>query len=1002
MRQSLSQRITTNFYAWEHIGRGWYVFDKPVELEPDFVPFIPVDSAWTGIDESLRPSIFERVTDFLIGSSKREEQAESELPSETLNAFPLATEEAMESFSISFPKGEKPFKSIDIERFMTMLSNTKSHLCFEIVAWDNLIRLQFVCRASDTAYVEAQVRAYFPSVIIQTGTSYIYNILDENKALAVLDLGLAEEFMRPLAVTDRFESDPLTGLYGILDNLKGDEQAVIQIMLKGTINPWAVCIMESVTDGSGESAFANASEMPKLAQEKVSAPLFAASIRIVTQDSSFEKAKVLAFTLANTFSQCTQSAANRLITLNSSYYQAEDHFVDILYRRTRRTGMLLNAKELATFVHYPVSISAKQLETDIRKTKRAPNIAWGHEFCLGTNRHRDFEGIVTLSAEQRLKHMHVIGATGTGKSTLLQSCIVQDIHLGNGVAVLDPHGDLIESILPYIPKERIQDVIIIDPADSEFPVGFNILTAHSDIEKEILASDLVSVFRRLSTSFGDQMHSVLANAIIAFLESSTGGTLMDLRRFLIEKDFRNDFLKTVADPNVVYYWQKEYPLLKSSSIGSILTRLDSFLRPKLIRNMVAQKKSLDFEDIMDSKKIVLIKLAEGLVGKENSYLLGTFFVSKVYQAAMARQAKSKNERTSFFLYIDEFQNFATPSMSSILSGTRKYGLGCILAHQDMSQLQSQDSELATAVVSNAGTRVCFRIGDIDAKRFADGFSSFETQDIQNLEVGQAIVRIERPEYDFTMSTLVLSEIEEIRAYTERETIIERSRQQYGTARSDIEQSINYSEAKAGSNDRIISFERVEETEPEPIQPEKAVEVAESTTKEQLIRRKEQTEHRYLQTFIKKMAEERGYKASIEEPTPDGKGRVDVALERNGKRIACEIGMTTTAEWELHNIEKCLNAGYDHVIAIAKGKSMINVMQSKIRSSIEITLQEKIRVMEASELVSILDSETNKEMSAEMRIKGYRVHVEYSAISNEEFNAKKNLITQTIMNFLKSK
>ncbi len=179
--------------------------------------------------------------------------------------------------------------------------------------------------------------------------------------------------------------------------------------------------------------------------------------------------------------------------------------------------------------------------------------------------------------------MHIIGATGTGKSTLLLSLITQDIQQGNGLCVLDPHGDLIETILRYIPEERSKDVVLIDPADSEFPIGFNILSAHSELEKELLSSDLVASFKRLSTSWGDQMNSVFSNAILAFLESTNGGTLADLRRFLVEKSYRDTFLKTVLDPNVVYYWQKEYPLLKSNSIGSILTRLDTFLRPKLIR-----------------------------------------------------------------------------------------------------------------------------------------------------------------------------------------------------------------------------------------------------------------------------------------------------------------------------------------------------------------------------------------------------------------------------------
>jgi len=328
----------------------------------------------------------------------------------------------------------------------------------------------------------------------------------------------------------------------------------------------------------------------------------------------------------------------------------------------------------------------------------------------------------------------------------------------------------------------------------------------------------------------------------------------------------------------------------------------------------------------------------------------------------------------------------------------------------MSQLQKYDTELANAVVSNAGTRVCFRIGDIDAKRFADGFSSFEAQDIQNLGVGQAIARIERPEYDFTMSTLVLNEIELEKAEIAKNTVISLSREKYGTAKEEVEQSLEY-----------LREQKVQETEPkpkkeiiitppipkeevqEPLEPlvrqiqgitepptqdtVNPVEIPATETKARLVKQKELSEHRYTQMFIKKMAEARGYIAMIEAPTPDG-GRIDVALERSGRKIACEIGMTTTAEWELHNIEKCIAAGYDVVVAIAKSKEMIRVMQEEIKKNIDVSLQSKVMVLEAEALVAYLDTEIAKEASTETRIKGYRVKVEYVNPSDGDIPRKK--------------
>jgi hypothetical protein len=201
--------------------------------------------------------------------------------------------------------------------------------------------------------------------------------------------------------------------------------------------------------------------------------------------------------------------------------------------------------------------------------------------------------------------------------------ITQDIAAGHGVAVLDPHGDLIDDIVIRIPEHRTSDVILLDPADEEFPVGFNVLSAHSELEKTLLSSDLVAVFRRLSTSFGDQMVAVLGNAVLAFLESSEGGTLIDLRRFLLDKAFRTKFLETVADEHVRSYWKDEYPLLKGGAHASILTRLNTFLLPKVIRHMVAQKQDrLGMRAIMDGQKILLAKLSQVAIGEDNSHLLG--------------------------------------------------------------------------------------------------------------------------------------------------------------------------------------------------------------------------------------------------------------------------------------------------------------------------------------------------------------------------------------------
>jgi hypothetical protein len=460
---------------------------------------------------------------------------------------------------------------------------------------------------------------------------------------------------------------------------------------------------------------------------------------------------------------------------------------------------------------------------------------------------------------------------------------------------------------------------------------------------------------------------------------------------------------------------KEYPLVKSASIGPILTRLDTFLRPKLIRNMVGQKKSLDFDNILNSGKILLVKLSQGLIGDENSYLLGTVFVSKIYQAAMARQAQGKETRKDFFLYVDEFQNFITPSMSRILSGARKYHLGLILAHQDMQQLVQEDQALAGSVIANAGTRICFRLGDTDAKRFEDGFSFFDSEDLQNLETGQAIVRFERPDYDFNLSVSPIKETNTEFSKNIRTQVIEHTRAKYGTPKETVEASFEYfnvttEEEKPAipkqppvviPQKEVAVVQKPENTEIEkPVVVEGLNQEKIQETTDRLVKQKELSQHRYMQTLIKKMAEARGYKALIEEPTPDGKGRVDVALEKNGKKIACEIGVTTSKEWEVHNIEKCIAAGYDPVIAISNDKKGIELMQKQVNETLDANTRKKVFVMEPEQLFFYLDTETAKEATTEKRVKGYRVKVEYSASPQEETKQRRESVAKAVLNSLK--
>jgi hypothetical protein len=1006
---SLSEQRTAQFYQWETRCRGWNCYDAPVQLEPSFEPFIFRKQKEQYTDDGLRPTIVSSILDFVSGKTKQQEeiQQEEQVP---LAPFLFENDAPLEFISVSVPKGYK-VKAEEMQQLLCMLSYSRYPISFEIIASHTLITIQFACREPDSAHVHNQIKAYFPESIINIKNDVLLEVLErENQYGYIVDFGLSEEFMRPIKSVKNFDLDPYIGLFGMLENLGVDESAAIQILFQGTQNAWAESIVQSVTDSDGKSFFLDAPDMTDLAKEKVSSPLYAVTVRTMGISQTFIQAQAIAGNIGGGISYLSYSETNALLPLVTEAYEFELRLQDVALRQSHRQGMILNSKELATLVHFPsASVVSHKLNHDTRKTKAVPKNAIGNQFIIGRNTHQGKEQFASINNIHRLKHTHIIGATGTGKSTLLLSSIVQDIEHGEGIAVLDPHGDLIESILAHIPPERMDDVILIDPADADYPVGFNILSAYSEIEKDILSSDLVAVFRRLSTSWGDQMNSVFANAILAILESEKGGTLVDLRRFLIEKSFRDSYLKSVIDPSIVYYWQKEFPLLKSGSIGPILTRLDTFLRPKVIRYMVAQKKGPDFEQILDSKKILLVKLSQGLIGTENSYLLGTFIVSKIQQAAMARQMKSKESRGDFFLYIDEFQNFITPSMSTILSGARKYHLGLILAHQDMQQLVKQDLELASSVVSNAGTRICFRLGDTDAKRFESGFSFFDSQDLQNLDTGEAIARVERPEYDFTIDTIPILELDAAKAEGVRNVVIAKSRERYGTPKKEIEALFEVESEQVRPEtvkEETIVFPTVQKKEEKLIAEELKLIVPPVTptleaNTPSVAEKKAVSQHRYLQTLIKKMAEARGYKASIEEQTPDRKGKVDVALERNGKKIACEVSVTSTDIYEVHNMEKCLSAGYDLVVECSTDTKTLENIRKAIELNLSATAQKKILVFTPDELFLYLDKQVAKDASSETLIKGYRVKVEYDAVSEEDMKKKRDTISQVVVNSLKN-
>lgn len=903
-------------------------------------------------------------------------------------------------------------------QFLTSLTAASYPISYELVATSQVIIVQFACRVSDRALIEQQLRAHFSPMVVSERTGALVESWQKsvNTSSLIVEFGLSDEFLRPLRTFSNFEIDPLIGIIGTLADLRGKEVAVLQVLMQPTRYCWAESILRSVSDGRGRSFFADAPEMPGLAREKVSSALYAVVIRAAARAENAARVRQIMSNLSGALSQFANPPCNQLFPLSNDDYDEQDHESDLLIRTSHRSGLILNLDELVSFVHLPSpSVVTEKLVRYERKTKPAPAGTATGEVVLGQNLHGDHSTPVCLSREYRLRHLHVIGASGSGKSTLLLNLINQDIEGGRGVGLLDPHGDLIDAVLARIPDDRLDDVILFDPADEDFPIGFNILSAHSTLEKNLLASDLVAVFRRLSTSWGDQMNSVLANAIIAFLESRVGGTLIDLRRFLVEVDYRREFLQNVEDEEIVYFWQREFPLLTGRPQASILTRLDAFLRPKLIRHMVGQKQNrLDLTALMNKGKILLAKLAQGAIGEENAYLLGSFLVSKFHQAAIARQGVPEQIRHPFYLYIDEFHNFVCPSMASILSGARKYGLGLILAHQELRQVGSRQDEVFQAVLANPCTRVCFRVGDDDAHRLADGFATFEAIDLQNLGVGEAIARIEQAQHDFNLKTELMQPVNHNLAADRQVKARAISREKYAVPRDVITSELaaqRLSPPTASTSTRQRSSKMGAAAKPIP---PVIIEKLETTSDEQVIepviplslQRKPPTpgrggqQHKYLQHLIKGWAERRGFKTCVEETILGGMGCVDVVIEHGDYRLACEITITTTPTHELSNIQKCLAATYSQIVVVSPERRALQQVRKIAEESLVASAFAKLLFLTPEELFTHLEALKSEPNVEDNGVRGYRVKVEYGSVDETTAKARRQAMGNVMLNALK--
>jgi hypothetical protein len=477
-------------------------------------------------------------------------------------------------------------------------------------------------------------------------------------------------------------------------------------------------------------------------QEKASKAGMDVCIRLLSASKTAESAQTLMQNMLNAFAQFN------IYEYGNSFVKVVPHRKKRIIRnfihRTfdERNTIVLSAEEMASVWHLPLPwTDTPNIQWLIARKGSVPANIPGPDtgdIELGYNMYRGIKTPVWMKSLDRTRHMYIIGKSGSGKSQLIASLALQDIRAGHGVAVVEPHGDLIEQILANIPKERVDDVIVFNPSDVDRPMGLNMLEAKDESMKDFAAQEMVAIFYKLFTPemIGPMFEHHMRNVMLTLMaDTENPGTIAEIPRMFSDNDFQQIWRAKVKDPVIQSYWinevDKTSDFHKSEMLGYLISKVGRFVENEMMRNIIGQtRSSFDFREVMDKKKILLVNLSKGKTGDVNAELLGLIIVSKLQMAALTRADIPEEQRHDFYLYIDEFQNFITDSIATILSEARKYRLNLIVAHQYIGQLvKNNDTKIRDAVFGNVGTNFVARIGPEDVetleKLYAPDFSGYD-------------------------------------------------------------------------------------------------------------------------------------------------------------------------------------------------------------------------------------------------------------------------------------
>ncbi|MFA6547430.1 MAG: type IV secretion system DNA-binding domain-containing protein [Candidatus Magasanikbacteria bacterium] len=686
----------------------------------------------------------------------------------------IATAETMFS-SIAGLKGEKGFSK--------WLYGRNDHIAFEIVVKEGTISFYIATPDRWKEFVEQQIHAQYPHAEILVENDY--NIFKPKSNIVGAYLYLKNRSAFPLKTYKKMDSDPLVAILNPLSKMSENDGALIQFIVRPATTYWrrqGVHMIRDIREGqkfeyvARRSAFLRSivkwkktifpkskdpakqshtqdyhltqmeEEMVKSMEEKISHGGLELTVRMVSSADNKEVAQRNLENMVNSFSQyniyrygnsfAAAVPRNQNKLIRDSIYRSMD---------TKRY-MVVNTEELAGLWHLPIPNTETPHINWLGARKAPPPVNMPTEgIVLGRAVYRGEETIVRMTRDDRRRHLYTIGKSGSGKSVFIQNLAIQDVQNGEGVCIVDPHGDFAEYVLQHVPKERADDVIYFNPSDTDRPIGLNMLEVKTEEQKDFATQEMISIFYKMVTDpsmIGPMFEHQMRNVMLTLMsDMENPGTIAEVPRMFTDDSYVAKWKKKLKDPVVMAFWDKEMAKTsdfhKSEMLGYLISKVGRFTENAMVRNIIGQSHSgFSFREVMDKKKILIVNLAKGLTGEINSNLMGLIIVSKLQMAALERANMPEDQRHDFYLYIDEFQNFITDSIATILSEARKYRLELIIAHQYMKQLEDNKgkSTVRDAVLGNAGTIVSFRIGvedaDILQKEFAPVFSAYDLVNVE--------------------------------------------------------------------------------------------------------------------------------------------------------------------------------------------------------------------------------------------------------------------------------